>query len=91
MTDVFCNRCGHRNPSNSNFCSSCGSPLPARAEDHTITLAPDEVGDPTEEVSVAREEILLQAEAQFDPDVVAAFEDTEDELREIRRELAAAA
>ena len=41
--------------------------------------------------SVAREEILLQAEAQFDPDVVAAFEDTEDELREIRRELAAAA
>jgi response regulator RpfG family c-di-GMP phosphodiesterase len=41
--------------------------------------------------SVAREEILLQAEAQFDPDVVAAFEETEDELREIRRGLAAAA
>ena len=57
MTDVFCTKCGHRNPVNSNFCSSCGSPLPARAEDHTITLAPDEVGDPTEEVSVAREEI----------------------------------
>ena len=27
MADLFCNRCGHRNPSDSNFCSSCGSPL----------------------------------------------------------------
>jgi ribonuclease P protein subunit RPR2 len=41
--------------------------------------------------SAAREEILRQAEQQFDPEVVAAFEDTEDELRGIRRELAAAA
>src|SRR2546430_17405681 len=58
LADVFCNRCGHRNPGNSNFCSSCGAPLPARPEDHTITLGPaDEVGDPTEEVSVALEEI----------------------------------
>ena len=24
---MFCNRCGHRNPERSNFCSSCGSPL----------------------------------------------------------------
>jgi hypothetical protein len=24
---LFCNRCGHRNPDRSNFCSSCGSPL----------------------------------------------------------------
>jgi ribonuclease P protein subunit RPR2 len=41
--------------------------------------------------NAAREEILGQAEKQFDPEVVAAFEDTEDELRDIRRELAAAA
>jgi len=24
---LFCNRCGHRNPDGSNFCSSCGAPL----------------------------------------------------------------
>src|SRR5207253_8381056 len=41
--------------------------------------------------TVAREEIFRQAESQFDPDIVAAFEETEDELREIRRGLAAAA
>jgi putative two-component system response regulator len=40
--------------------------------------------------SAAREEILGESEKQFDPEIVAAFEDTEDELREIRRELAAA-
>ena len=58
MADVFCNRCGHRNPGHSNFCSSCGAPLPARGDDRTVTLAPtDEIGDPTEEVSVAFDEI----------------------------------
>ncbi|MEJ7585134.1 MAG: FHA domain-containing protein [Acidimicrobiales bacterium] len=24
VTEIFCSRCGHRNPSESNFCSSCG-------------------------------------------------------------------
>ncbi|MFM8827604.1 MAG: zinc-ribbon domain-containing protein, partial [Actinomycetota bacterium] len=24
MSYVFCNRCGHRNPPNSGFCSACG-------------------------------------------------------------------
>jgi pSer/pThr/pTyr-binding forkhead associated (FHA) protein len=40
MADVFCNKCGHRNPSTSNFCSSCGAPLDVIAEDEhpTITL-----------------------------------------------------
>ena len=33
MADLFCIRCGHRNPSHSNFCSSCGSPLDAASED----------------------------------------------------------
>ena len=37
MTDVFCNSCGHRNPPESSFCSSCGSPLELLG-DHTITL-----------------------------------------------------
>lgn len=36
-TYVFCNHCGHRNPPESNFCSSCGSPLDS-LDDRTITL-----------------------------------------------------
>jgi pSer/pThr/pTyr-binding forkhead associated (FHA) protein len=34
---TFCNQCGHRNPPESNFCSSCGSPLD-QLEDRTVTL-----------------------------------------------------
>ena len=39
MAYVFCNHCGHRNPPDSSFCSSCGSPLDVQG-DRTITLAP---------------------------------------------------
>ncbi|MDJ0768744.1 MAG: FHA domain-containing protein [Ilumatobacter sp.] len=38
MSYVYCNQCGHRNPPDSNFCSSCGSPLDL-LDDRTITLA----------------------------------------------------
>lgn len=38
MAYVFCNRCGHRNPPTSAFCSACGAILDLR-EDHTIVLA----------------------------------------------------
>lgn len=38
MAHVFCNQCGHRNPSDSVFCSSCGALLD-RPADQTITLA----------------------------------------------------
>ncbi|MDO8364982.1 MAG: FHA domain-containing protein [Actinomycetota bacterium] len=38
MAYVFCNQCGHRNPPESSFCSSCGTVLDHTA-DHTITLA----------------------------------------------------
>ena len=34
---TFCNQCGHRNPPDSTFCSSCGSALD-RLDDRTITL-----------------------------------------------------
>jgi uncharacterized OB-fold protein len=37
MAYVFCNHCGHRNPPDSSFCSSCGSPLDLQG-DRTITL-----------------------------------------------------
>ena len=40
MADVFCHTCGHRNPGNANFCSSCGAHLDAPADEHTMTLTP---------------------------------------------------
>jgi pSer/pThr/pTyr-binding forkhead associated (FHA) protein len=48
-TRVFCNNCGHRNPPESNFCSSCGAAL-APNTDTTISFLPeDPSGDPSEE------------------------------------------
>ena len=41
MAFVFCNNCGHRNPANSNFCSSCGAALDVGARrTRTITFHP---------------------------------------------------
>jgi ribonuclease P protein subunit RPR2 len=40
--------------------------------------------------TAARDEIFAQSGKQFDPDVVDAFRDSQSELREMRRELAAA-
>jgi len=38
MGPVYCNQCGHRNPGDAAFCSSCGALLD-RPVDHTVTLA----------------------------------------------------
>jgi hypothetical protein len=57
---VFCNKCGHRNPAGSNFCSSCGAVLEhASGEDTTITFLPGEGTSeaPEEDVSVSLEEV----------------------------------
>ena len=59
MTSIFCNRCGHRNPEGSNFCSSCGAVLerlsrrirPSRRSRSPPVEAAGEVGD--EEVTVS--------------------------------------
>jgi pSer/pThr/pTyr-binding forkhead associated (FHA) protein len=45
VNGVFCNKCGHKNPTGSNFCSSCGAPVGhAAGDDTTITLAPADAG-----------------------------------------------
>jgi pSer/pThr/pTyr-binding forkhead associated (FHA) protein len=61
---VFCNRCGHRNPEGSNFCSSCGAVLERPSEQPhatTITFVPveaaGEVGD--EEVTVSVDDLPI--------------------------------
>ncbi|MEO7836265.1 MAG: FHA domain-containing protein [Acidimicrobiales bacterium] len=36
---MFCNRCGHRNPSGSSFCSSCGLALDGGSDDTTVVFA----------------------------------------------------
>jgi pSer/pThr/pTyr-binding forkhead associated (FHA) protein len=59
VTTTFCNRCGHRNPEGSNFCSSCGAVLErlsgSEAAVTTITLAPVEATG-----EVADEEVVVQ-------------------------------
>jgi hypothetical protein len=58
VADVFCTNCGHRNPGNANFCSSCGSALEPRGEDHTITLPPvEDVNAGDDELAVALDEL----------------------------------
>ncbi len=44
---MFCNNCGHRNPPDANFCSSCGSAL-ATGSDVTVSFVPEEPGDSQE-------------------------------------------
>jgi pSer/pThr/pTyr-binding forkhead associated (FHA) protein len=52
---VFCNHCGHRNPPDSSFCSSCGSPLDVQA-DRTITLSPV---DPLQDAPGAEDDVVV--------------------------------
>jgi pSer/pThr/pTyr-binding forkhead associated (FHA) protein len=58
MGPVFCNQCGHRNPGDAAFCSSCGSLLD-RPVDHTITLAKV---DPLQE-SVAGDDVAVDLDS----------------------------
>ena len=56
MTDtMFCNQCGHRNPPESNFCSSCGAPLDS-LDDRTITIS---AVDPLQESSGPDDDIVV--------------------------------
>ena len=56
MSDyVFCNQCGHRNPPESTFCSSCGSPLDV-LDDRTITLT---AVDPLQDAPGTDDDIIV--------------------------------
>ncbi len=54
-TYVFCNQCGHRNPPESSFCSSCGEPLDVLT-DRTITLT---AIDPLQDASGPGDDIVI--------------------------------
>jgi pSer/pThr/pTyr-binding forkhead associated (FHA) protein len=57
VADVFCNRCGHRNPAGSRFCSSCGATLDV-PEDSATTVSITVPFDTTdEEAGVERVEL----------------------------------
>jgi pSer/pThr/pTyr-binding forkhead associated (FHA) protein len=55
MSYTYCNQCGHRNPPESNFCSSCGSALDM-LDDRTITLS---AIDPLQEAPGATDDITI--------------------------------
>jgi pSer/pThr/pTyr-binding forkhead associated (FHA) protein len=74
MAYTFCNQCGHRNPPESNFCSSCGAPLDV-LDDRTITLtaidplqdapgADDDIVIPMGEIAKDRAVLIVRAGAQ---------------------------
>ena len=53
---LFCNNCGHRNPANSNFCSSCGAALDVVREESTITFHP---ADPLQDSSSTDDDAVV--------------------------------
>jgi hypothetical protein len=55
MAYVFCNSCGHRNPPESSFCSSCGSPLDS-LDDRTITIA---AVDPLQDAAGRADDVVV--------------------------------
>ena len=56
MAYVFCNSCGHRNPPDSSFCSSCGSALDVKG-DRTVTLT---AVDPLQDAPGADDDVVVQ-------------------------------
>jgi pSer/pThr/pTyr-binding forkhead associated (FHA) protein len=52
---VFCNACGHRNPPDSAFCSSCGSALDIKG-DRTVTLT---AVDPLQDAPGTEDDVVV--------------------------------
>jgi pSer/pThr/pTyr-binding forkhead associated (FHA) protein len=61
---LFCNQCGHRNPPESNFCSSCGAPLDVHRDDRTITFR---AVDPLQDAPGPDDDIIVNL-ADLPPD-----------------------
>ncbi len=58
MTDVDCDRCGHRNSADANFCSSCGAPLEQPEQDRpTIQLSLETASGAGDEISLDLDEL----------------------------------
>ena len=59
MTDVFCANCGHKNPVDANFCSSCGTALEKSADDPTTITFQIEGANPEgdDEINVDLDDI----------------------------------
>ncbi len=55
MAYTFCNQCGHRNPPDSSFCSSCGSALDL-LDDRTITLT---AVDPLQDATGGSDDLVI--------------------------------
>jgi pSer/pThr/pTyr-binding forkhead associated (FHA) protein len=52
MPEVVCGACGHHNPLGANYCSSCGTGLTDRADEHTTMAIPAEEFPAVDEANV---------------------------------------
>jgi pSer/pThr/pTyr-binding forkhead associated (FHA) protein len=58
VADVECQRCGHRNADDANFCSSCGAPIEREDADRpTIQLQIDSPAGTPDEVSIDLDDV----------------------------------
>jgi FHA domain-containing protein/zinc ribbon protein len=48
---VLCPRCGHENPRDARFCSSCGAPLPGDDSTTTLALTAVEAAEDTDDLA----------------------------------------
>jgi hypothetical protein len=48
---VRCPRCGHENPRDARFCSSCGSPLPGDESTTTLALTAVEAAEDSDDLN----------------------------------------
>ena len=58
MPDVECQRCGHRNADDANFCSSCGAPIEREDQDRpTIQLQLESPAGAPDEISIDLDDV----------------------------------
>ncbi|MFM8625617.1 MAG: FHA domain-containing protein [Actinomycetota bacterium] len=72
---VFCNRCGHRNPPVSTFCSSCGTVLDT-VDDRTIVIAKV---DPLQDAPGIADDVIVDTGDMADGTAILVVRSGEDE------------